>query len=34
MAILNPDKIGVGLMKIFAVEFIALAIIVTLLLAL
>ena len=34
MAILNPDKIGIGLAKIFAVEFIALAIIVTLLLTL
>lgn len=34
MPLINPDKIGVGLVKIFAVEFIALAIIVTLLLVL
>ncbi len=34
MPLINPDKIGVGLVKIFAIEFVALAIVVVILLAL
>jgi hypothetical protein len=33
MALLNPDKIGIGFVKIFAVEFIALAIVIIALLS-
>jgi len=33
MPLINPDKIGLGLLKIFALEFISLAIIVIVLLS-
>jgi hypothetical protein len=34
MPIINPDKIGVGMVKIFAIEFVVLAIVTLVLLAL
>ena len=33
MPLINPDKIGVGLAKIFAIEFVVLAIVIVVLLA-
>jgi len=33
MPLINPDKIGIGLLKIFIVEFIALAAVITALLS-